>query len=111
MRRRLLGVPRPARGAQVIPSALLVNPFAFYWDDHLVGDRDVAAARRLRSAEGWRRLASGEVSADRIRSVARTAAAHARSSAVAAAGGPSSRVEPERADLDRLRDAGKRLSC
>lgn len=96
-------------GGAHIPAALLVNPFAFYWDDELVTERDVDAASRLRSADGWKRVLSGQVSRERIRGVAvralKTPFERGRRREHT-----EGRVGREHADLDRIAADGKRLA-
>ncbi|MEA2125842.1 MAG: hypothetical protein QOI80_2624, partial [Solirubrobacteraceae bacterium] len=96
-------------GGEHVPAAVLVNPFAFYWEDELVAEREMGAARRLRGVDGWRRLLSGSVTPDRVRTVAvhalRTPVERGRRRQRA-----QRRVRRDEGDLDRLRDAGKQLT-
>jgi pimeloyl-ACP methyl ester carboxylesterase len=96
-------------GGEHVPAAVLVNPFAFYWEDELVAEREMGAARRLRGVDGWRRLLSGSVTPDRVRTVAvhalRTPVERGRRRRRA-----QRRVRRDEGDLDRLRDAGKQLT-
>ena len=53
-----------------ITAAVLINPFAFDWEDELTQELDVGRTRQLRRVDGWKRLLSGGVSGERIRGVA-----------------------------------------
>lgn len=57
-----------------VAAAYLLNPGALYWTTDLVRRRDARRLRRLADPAWWRRLARGQVRAERIRKIARAAA-------------------------------------
>jgi alpha-beta hydrolase superfamily lysophospholipase len=98
-----------ADGGAPVAAAVMVNPFAFYWEDELVVERDLSATRRLRGAQGWKRLLSGEVSGERM---VRTAAHMLRTPVELRARRrrAAARVGRERRDLERLAERGVHLT-
>jgi pimeloyl-ACP methyl ester carboxylesterase len=95
--------------ADRVDAAVLINPFAFDWEDELAAEIDVVRAGRLREAGTWGRVLSGHVSGERIRHVA----AHAVKTPVEwrrRRRRMQTRTQREREQLDRLRDADKRLT-
>lgn len=42
-------------------AAIMVNPFTFFWSDHLATERDVRRVRKLTQLSSWRRALRGEV--------------------------------------------------
>jgi pimeloyl-ACP methyl ester carboxylesterase len=92
-----------------VGAAVLINPFAFDWEDELEAEVDVMRAGRLREAGVWGRVVSGQISGDRIR----TAAAHAVKTPVEWRQRRQRRhvrVQRERDQLDRLLARDKRLT-
>lgn len=92
-----------------ITAAVLMNPFAFDWEDELAQERDVGRTRQLRRADGWKRLLSGDVSGERVRGVA----AHALRTPLERGQRRrrmDNRVRREQADLDRLREGAKQIT-
>jgi pimeloyl-ACP methyl ester carboxylesterase len=92
-----------------IAAAVLMNPFAFDWEDELARERDVGRTRELLRSDGWRRLLSGDVSGERIRGVA----AHALRTPLERGQRRrrmNTRVRREQADLDKLRDSATQLT-
>jgi pimeloyl-ACP methyl ester carboxylesterase len=92
-----------------VSAGLLINPFAFDWEDELAAEIDVVRAGRLREAGTWGRVLSGQVSGERIRRVA----AHAIKTPVESGRRRRrlrTRVERERGQLDRLRANDQRLT-
>jgi alpha-beta hydrolase superfamily lysophospholipase len=92
-----------------VSAGLLINPFAFDWEDELAAEIDVVRAGHLREAGAWGRVLSGQVSGERIRRVA----AHALKTPVESGRRRRrrrSRVERERGQLDRLCANDQRLT-
>lgn len=88
-----------------VAAAVLVNPFAFWWEDQFVVERDADAARAAGYGPVIRRLAGGDIQARRV---LRAAWHAARMPLQARRRRHRARERVERIDqaLDRLRDAG-----
>ncbi|MGI8624081.1 MAG: hypothetical protein ACR2NB_11505, partial [Solirubrobacteraceae bacterium] len=92
-----------------VTSVILINPFAFFFDEELVVEHDMAAARRAGYRSAWQRVVAGEIDADRLRA---TAVRVARTPLDARARRRRSRARIAQTDaaLDRLRERGKHVT-
>lgn len=54
-----------------VVAAIMVNPFTFFWSDHLTTERDVRRVRKLTQLSSWRRALRGEVSSAQAMTIAR----------------------------------------
>jgi alpha-beta hydrolase superfamily lysophospholipase len=97
-----------------VAAAYLLNPGALFWTTDLVRRRDARRLRRLADPAWWRRLARGQVRAERIRRIAGAAASEGLGRLTGRrrlAGDPPGSAVDRRplAILDRLTDRGTSL--
>jgi hypothetical protein len=88
-----------------VVSALMVNLYAFFWDDGLVAERETRGSIQALQGNAWRRLWRRDLTADQLR----TAIASIRPARLrAGAGHPVERAQRPALEhvLDRLRDHG-----
>jgi alpha/beta superfamily hydrolase len=96
-----------------VRSVVMLNPRALFWRDELEHERNARFVRRVvLSLESWRRVARRDVAGARLLAILRLIGASAlRSARTAVARRPPAREDDRIGDaLDRLRDAGVRVS-